>query len=139
MLAALLSLVIATPTGMLTGTSPVPVVHATLTSSRATHRRHAAHRRHHARLRSVVIPHLREWECIHSYEAPSWRTADPPYYGGLQMDIGFQESYGATYLRTEGTANNWTPAQQMTAAERAWRVRGFSPWPNTARMCGLLG
>ena len=38
----------------------------------------------------------------------------------------------------EGTANNWTPMEQMWVAERAYSSgRGFGPWPNTARMCGL--
>ena len=27
----------------------------------------------------------------------------------------------------------------MWVAERAYRTRGFWPWPNTARFCGLLG
>ena len=53
------------------------------------------------------------------------------------MDIGFQQAYGRAYLRTEGTADHWTEQQQMLAAERAWKSRGFTPWPNTARMCGL--
>jgi hypothetical protein len=28
--------------------------------------------------------------------------------------------------------------EQIWVAVRAWRTRGFSPWPNTARDCGLL-
>ena len=132
MLVALLSLVLTMPSGLSLGASAAPVPHAARpVAHKATHRR-PAHRR------PPVIPHLREWTCIHSHEAPTWRIADAPYYGGLQMDLSFQRAYGAVYLRTEGTANNWSPAQQMLAAERAWRARGFTPWPNTARMCGLL-
>ncbi len=131
MLIALLALVLTLPSGH--APAPAPAV-PQLTPEAATLTAALRHRAHH---KPVTIPHLRDWVCIHSYEAPTWRTADPPYYGGLQMDIGFQRAYGAAYLRTEGTANHWTPQQQMLAAERAWKVRGFGPWPNTARMCGL--
>lgn len=132
MLVALIALVLTLPAGHSATPTAVPPQHtpqaATLT---ATHR----HRAHHKR---VTIPHLRAWACIHSHEAPTWRIANPPYYGGLQMDIGFQRAYGGAYLHAEGTANRWTPQQQMLTAERAWKARGFTPWPNTARMCGLL-
>ncbi len=83
-------------------------------------------------------PHLRAWTCIHNYEG-SWSDAGSPYYGGLQMDLGFQRTYGAPLLARKGTANNWTPLEQMWVAERALRAgRGFWPWPNSARSCGLL-
>jgi hypothetical protein len=82
--------------------------------------------------------HKYAWLCIHRYEG-AWTDSGSPYYGGLQMDIGFQSSYGSALLSTKGTANNWTPLEQMWVAERAYRAgRGFYPWPNTARMCGLL-
>ncbi len=61
------------------------------------------------------------------------------YYGGLQMDIEFQRMYGADLLRRKGTADRWTPIEQIWVAERAYRSgRGFYPWPNTARSCGLI-
>jgi hypothetical protein len=61
------------------------------------------------------------------------------YYGGLQMDISFQRTYGGELLRRKGTANRWTAAEQMWVAERAYESgRGFYPWPNTARSCGLI-
>ena len=73
--------------------------------------------------------------CIHRYEG-AWSDDGSPYYGGLQMDIGFQQHYGGMLLRTKGTADNWTPLEQMWVAERAYRSgRGFYPWPNTARYC----
>lgn len=85
-----------------------------------------------------AISHLSAWLCIHSYEG-SWTDSGSPYYGGLQMDIEFQQSYGSELLRTKGTANNWTPAEQMAVAEKAYSSgRGFYPWPNTARYCGLI-
>jgi hypothetical protein len=83
-------------------------------------------------------PHERAWLCIHRYEG-SWTDDGAPYYGGLQMDIGFQATYGGDLLRRKGTANHWTPLEQMWVAEKAFRSgRGFYPWPNTARYCGLL-
>ena len=83
-------------------------------------------------------PHLRAWRCIHRYEG-SWKDPHAPYYGGLQMDLAFQRTYGRMLLRTKGTANRWTRFEQMWVAERALRRgRGFHPWPNTARYCGLL-
>jgi hypothetical protein len=91
-------------------------------------------------------PHKREWQCIHRYEG-HWRAmpggpgelnSGGPYYGGLQMDIDFQRTYGSYLLAKRGTADRWTPLEQMWVAERAHRTRGFTPWPNTARICGLL-
>jgi hypothetical protein len=76
--------------------------------------------------------------CIHRYEG-SWTDPNPPYYGGLQMDYGFQSTYGSALLRAKGTADHWTPAEQIAVAIRAYRSgRGFYPWPNTARYCGLI-
>ena len=84
-----------------------------------------------------------EWLCIHRYErhpGQGWATrTGNGYYGGLQMDISFQRTYGGELLRRKGTANRWTPTEQMWVAERAYRSgRGFYPWPNTARNCGLI-
>ena len=39
-------------------------------------------------------PHKAGWLCIHRHEGP-WNDPNAPYYGGLQMDIGFQRTYGA--------------------------------------------
>jgi Transglycosylase-like domain len=88
-------------------------------------------------------PHREEWLCIHRYErhpAQGWATrTGNGYYGGLQMDLSFQRTYGADLLRKKGTANRWTAAEQMWVAERAHKSgRGFYPWPNTARHCGLI-
>ena len=82
-------------------------------------------------------PHKAQWLCIHGYEG-SWTDPNAPYYGGLQMDWGFMNTYGHELLVRKGTADHWTPHEQMWVAERAWRTRGFGPWPNTARYCGLL-
>ena len=82
-------------------------------------------------------PHYNEWLCIHSHEG-SWTDSGDPYWGGLQMDRSFMSSYAPPSLLRKGFANSWTPLEQMWVAERAYRSgRGFGPWPNTARMCGL--
>jgi hypothetical protein len=90
-----------------------------------------------ARAEALNPPHKREWLCIHRYEA-WWTDPNGPYYGGLQMDLEFQAAYGRDMLRRKGTAENWTPLEQMWVAERAYRERGFWPWLNTATSCGLL-
>jgi hypothetical protein len=90
-----------------------------------------------ARRRAQNPPHKSQWLCIHHYEG-SWTDPNAPYYGGLQMDLEFQSTYGGTLLRAKGTADHWTPLEQMWVAERAFSTRGFWPWPNTARWCGLL-
>jgi hypothetical protein len=91
-----------------------------------------------ARRLALHPPHLEGWLCIHRHEG-SWGDPNPPYYGGLQMDLGFQATYGRALLRAKGTADHWTPLEQMWVAERAFASgRGFYPWPNTARWCGLI-
>jgi hypothetical protein len=79
------------------------------------------------------------WLCIHHYEG-SWLDSGDPYWGGLQMDTGFMKTYGSDMLRAyHGNANVWHPLDQMIVAERARRSgRGYYPWPNTARYCGLI-
>jgi hypothetical protein len=90
------------------------------------------------RRRAQNPPHKRQWLCIHRFEG-AWDDPNPPYYGGLQMDLSFQRTYGSNLLATKGPANHWTPLEQMWVAERAHRAgRGFYPWPNTARYCGLI-
>jgi hypothetical protein len=96
-----------------------------------------------ARLRAARPPHASAWRCIKRYESHpqmGWRTqTGNGYYGGLQLDLAFQRKYGSDLLRRKGTADRWTPVEQMWVAERALRDgRGFFPWPNTARACGLL-
>jgi hypothetical protein len=90
------------------------------------------------RQRALNPPHRRQWLCIHRFEG-AWNDPNAPYFGGLQMDLSFQRRYGWHLLATKGTADHWTPLEQMWVAERAHRAgRGFYPWPNTARYCGLI-
>jgi Transglycosylase-like domain len=102
-----------------------------------------AQRARAARRKAARPPHASAWRCIKRYESHprmGWRTeTGNGYYGGLQMDLRFQRRYGSNLLRRKGTADRWTPLEQMWVAERALRSgRGFFPWPNTARACGLL-
>jgi hypothetical protein len=111
-----------------------------------------SYRAHMARLKRIdallnpplaLPPHYNQWLCIRSYEAKDhhggWQAATGNgYYGGLQMDISFQRAYGSALLNSKGTANNWTMLEQMWVAEEAYKTRGFYPWPNTARYCGLI-
>lgn len=96
-----------------------------------------------AKRRALSLPRRREWLCIHRHEQhplQGWRTrTGNGFYGGLQMDLDFQRTYGAFLLRSKGTADRWAPIEQIWVAERAYRSgRGFGPWPNTARSCGLI-
>lgn len=98
------------------------------------------------------VPHLAEWTCIHSGAWPdgrrvarhgegSWTShTGNGYFGGLQFDRHFEEAWGRDMLRKYGgrDADWWTPREQMLVANRALPTRGFSPWPLTARACGLL-
>jgi hypothetical protein len=96
------------------------------------------HRANRLRERAQRPPHRAAWRCIHRHEG-HWKDPHAPYYGGLQMSRQFQRAFGRYLLRLKGTANRWSPAEQMWTAERAHRAGlGFHPWPNTARACGLL-
>ena len=91
-----------------------------------------------------------------SWTAIGYVNGRATYYGGLQMDLAFQRAHGLDLLLRKGTAIHWMPKEQMAVAERAkrgirtsqdeagrvhkWqdRPRGYGPWPNTARDCGLI-
>jgi hypothetical protein len=89
---------------------------------------------------AAIPPSLRgAFMCIHRYEGAWSSNTGNGYYGGLQMDLAFQSLYGGDFLDRWGTADNWPAWAQLEAAVRAYRSgRGFGPWPNTARACGLL-
>jgi hypothetical protein len=76
--------------------------------------------------------------CIHRFEG-AWNDPNPPYWGGVQMDLNFQRTYGGPFLAALGTADNWPPFVQVAVSMGAYYSgRGYHPWPNTARRCGLL-
>jgi hypothetical protein len=77
--------------------------------------------------------------CIHSYEGAWDSNTGNGYYGGLQMDRRFMLLYGAGFVARWGTADHWPVWAQLETAARAHESgRGFTPWPHTARACGLL-
>ena len=82
--------------------------------------------------------------CIHfnprvGHGEGSWRDSGDPYWGGLQMDRTFMANYGRPLLNSLGLANRWPPEAQIAVGEIAYYAgRGFFPWPNTGRGCGLM-
>lgn len=97
-------------------------------------------RRWHLYLYNAFHPYTYGWLldalCVHRGEG-SWTDPDAPYWGGLQMDMSFQASYGPEWLSTLGTADHWEPYKQLIAGYRAWLTRGWCPWPVTSVNCGL--
>lgn len=98
-----------------------------------------------------MLGDVANWECIHSgikangqrvgNGEASWTDAGDPYWGGLQMDRTFMLEYGRDMIRKHhgGLANTWTPREQIIVAQRAFaQGRGYNPWPNTGRACGLV-
>ena len=77
-----------------------------------------------------------DWMCIHGHEgADDDRPAPRRPADELRIHGGLRRRF---LLRRYGTADRWPPAAQVAVAERAFRARGFSPWPKTARACGVL-
>jgi hypothetical protein len=96
----------------------------------------AVARHGHAPLPATLV---RAFSCIHAYEGSWTANTGNGYYGGLQMDVSFEHRYGPEFVRRWGTADNWPVWAQLQAAVRAYQSgRGFWPWPNTARLCGLI-
>jgi hypothetical protein len=76
--------------------------------------------------------------CVRSREG-GLTSVNPagPYYGWYQTDPNCQAAYGPEFYRRWGPGI-WPAYAQVLTAYRGWRVRGWQPWPNTARACGLL-
>lgn len=70
--------------------------------------------------------------CVHSNEG-SWTDTSATYMGGMQFDESTWTSNGGT-----GNPGQASITTQLRVSYTAWRHRGWHPWPNTARMCGLL-
>lgn len=75
--------------------------------------------------------------CIHRYEGSWTANTGNGYHGRLQMDSAFERSYGSEFVSMWGHAEKWPAGVQIAVAMRAYASRGFAPWPNTSRMCGL--
>lgn len=111
----------------------------------AEHKRHYVWASRQLQRRWSLLGNVRAWSCIHYNPRTgtgegSWDDSGDPYWGGLQMNRGFMFRYGADMIRKyHGFANVWHPYDQMIVAQRALRSgRGYYPWPNTARACGLI-
>lgn len=81
---------------------------------------------------------LRSALCVHHFEGTWDDTRNPVDDGGMQMDQSFQQSYGPVFYQRWGRAYHWPVWAQLYTAYQGWKVRGWYPWPNTARYCGLI-
>lgn len=77
-------------------------------------------------------------DCVHKREGAWDANTGNGYFGGMQADMAFQRAYGWYYLVRWGTADRWPWWAQLHMAYNGWAARGWQPWPNTARRCGLL-
>lgn len=98
---------------------------------------------------------VENFTCIHGHEG-AWDDPDPPYWGGIQMDMNFMTTYGyfkgplptgerlhaskpGSFVRLWGTADHWPVWAQFVAGHNALVAgRGYYPWPTTARYCGII-
>jgi Transglycosylase-like domain len=79
---------------------------------------------------------LRAALCVHSYEGGWQANTGNGFYGGMQfLHSTWVSNGGRRYAEFPHQA---TPHQQLRVAFRLWQRAGWYPWPNTARMCGLL-
>jgi hypothetical protein len=101
----------------------------------------------HARYVKLYEPKPDDWAefaCIHSHEGAATSNTGNGYYGGLQEDMGFQRTYGPDFMARWGTADRWPVWAQVESARRArdgfagHGARGYGPWPQTARACGMF-
>lgn len=83
-------------------------------------------------------PYAPQLLCIHGGEGSWTANTGNDFYGGLQMNWQFMATYGPWLLRHKGTADHWTPLEQLWVGAKAVPSRGFYPWPNTGRACGLI-
>ncbi len=94
---------------------------------------------HAVRRAQIATSLLEDFMCIHRFEGRWDSNTGNGYYGGLQMDRRFMQLYGHEFVSRWGTADNWPVWAQLEVAAKAHASgRGFTPWPNTARACGLI-
>lgn len=111
-----------------------------------THARHVSRLKHYHPIQttSYSSSQYSGLLCIHKYEGAWNANTGNGFYGGLQMDSSFMQTYGPEFYRQYGTANNWPVIDQLIAGYRAVtgngnpaNARGYTPWPNTRLMCGI--
>jgi hypothetical protein len=79
---------------------------------------------------------LRGALCVHHYEGSWYANTGNGFYGGLQFMLSTWKSSGGG--RYAAYPHQATPHEQLHVAYALWRRAGWNPWPNTARICGLL-
>jgi hypothetical protein len=77
-------------------------------------------------------------KCVREHEGAWNSNTGNGYYGGFQADLSFQSSYNAGAYAIYGTADRWPIIEQIEMAYNGHAARGWSPWPTTARICGLI-
>jgi Transglycosylase-like domain len=73
--------------------------------------------------------------CVHSHEGSWTANTGNGFYGGMQFMLSTWRSSGG--WRYAFYPHQATPHEQLHVAYMLWRRAGWSPWPNTSRMCGL--
>lgn len=74
--------------------------------------------------------------CVHRGEGAWTSNTGNGFYGGMQFDYSTWLSNGGG--RFAAYAHLATPVEQLTVTYWTWQRRGWYPWPNTARACGLI-
>jgi hypothetical protein len=117
-------------------TASIPTCRAAL---RRAYQAAAWQRSENLKLARRMLGKLTDWSCIHGGEGAWNADTGNGYYGGLQMDASFERTYGRDMLaKHHDHADTWTPREQIIVAQRAFNQgRGYAPWPNTSRACGL--
>jgi hypothetical protein len=78
---------------------------------------------------------VQAFECVHRFEGAWGSNTGNGYFGGLQFGASEWQRFGGRYA---ASAEQASPAEQITAAIGYHALAGFYPWPNTARACGLI-
>lgn len=75
------------------------------------------------------------WACIRMKENSGSYGAGTSlgYFGAYQFDYTTWVSNGGN----PATYGNASPAEQDQVAQTTYSRRGWQPWPNTSRLCGL--
>lgn len=106
--------------------------------------RHAAKKYHRWRRARIIAAHNTPWSaswyngaiCVHEHEGAWNSNTGNGYYGGMQFDsASWLANGGGSYASRADLAS---PHDQLLVAYHYWQSSGWNPWPNTARMCGLL-
>lgn len=84
---------------------------------------------------SMPVPTARDWACIRWFESRgNYRISSglEPYGGAYQFSLSTWRSLGGRGLPSQAP-----PSEQDSLALKLWRERGWEPWPESSRLCGL--